>query len=360
MKSAGIKYMRKRIINNCKFLYLKIVCFYIILRKEMKPLVLKRHERPITKVKFNREGDLLFSCSKDSLPIVWYADNGEMLGVYEGHNGVVWCVDLTWNTRFMVTGGGDNQCLLWDVETGDVVQRFVSPTTVRTVGFSFSGSLFFYTNDPGTNEDAALSIFDGRDENQMEGKKPGIVYRLNGKKATSGLWAHLDDTVLLGTDHGELVKYDLRKPDLTAYTVKEHKREVMDLKTSNEQILVISASKDNTARLFDVKTLECLKTYKAERPVNSAAISPIRDHVMLGGGLEAMNVTTTDTRHGHFEAKLYHMIFEEEFARVKGHFGPINSLTFHPNGQSFVTGGEDGNIRINEFDEDYFHFDYDY
>ena len=40
-----------------------------------------------------------------------------------------------------------------------------------------------------------------------------------------------------------------------------------------------TASKDSTAKLYDTETLECLKTYKTERPVNSASISPKFDHV---------------------------------------------------------------------------------
>jgi translation initiation factor 3 subunit I len=42
--------------------------------------------------------------------------------------------------------------------------------------------------------------------------------------------------------------------------------------------------------LFDIETLEHLKTYTTERPVNSAAISPLKDHVILGGGQEAIEV----------------------------------------------------------------------
>lgn len=37
-------------------------------------------------------------------------------------------------------------------------------------------------------------------------------------------------------------------------------------------------------QLFDAEKLELLKTYRTERPVNSASISPIRDHVRLYGG----------------------------------------------------------------------------
>ena len=99
-----------------------------------------------------------------------------------------------------------------------------------------------------------------------------------------------------------------------------------------------------------------MKTYSTERPVNSAAISPLFDHVVLGGGQEAMEVTTTASESGKFESRFFHLIFEEEFARLKGHFGPIQSLAFHPDGKSYASGGEDGYVRIQSFDESYFNF----
>ena len=43
--------------------------------------------------------------------------------------------------------------------------------------------------------------------------------------------------------------------------------------------MFVTASKDHTAKLFDSESLVLLKTYKTERPVNSATISPIFDHV---------------------------------------------------------------------------------
>ena len=58
--------------------------------------------------------------------------------------------------------------------------------------------------------------------------------------------------------------------------------------------------------------------------------------MVLGGGQEAMDVTTTSTRIGKFDARFFHLIFEEEFGRIKGHFGPINSAAFHPDGKGYV------------------------
>ncbi len=48
-----------------------------------------------------------------------------------------------------------------------------------------------------------------------------------------------------------------------------------------------------------------------------------------------MEVTTTTTKSGKFDARFYHLIHEEEIGRLKGHFGPINSLAFHPDGKRY-------------------------
>lgn len=45
-----------------------------------------------------------------------------------------------------------------------------------------------------------------------------------------------------------------------------------------------------------------------------------------------MEVTTSDTRTGKFETRFFHLIYQKEFGRVKGHFGPINALAINPDG----------------------------
>ena len=56
--------------------------------------MLHGHDRAITQIKYNREGDLLLSCAKDHQPNIWYSVNGERLGTYKGHAGAVWGVDI--------------------------------------------------------------------------------------------------------------------------------------------------------------------------------------------------------------------------------------------------------------------------
>jgi translation initiation factor 3 subunit I len=81
--------------------------------------------------------------------------------------------------------------------------------------------------------------------------------------------------------------------------------------------------------------------------------------VILGGGQEASEVTTTSARAGKFEVRFFHTIYSDELGRVKGHFGPINTLAFHPESSSFTSGGEDGFVRVHHFDDEYFNFKYE-
>lgn len=66
-------------------------------------------------VKYNREGDLLFTCAKDNKPNVWWVENGERLGTFNGHQGSVYNCDINFNTTRLLTGSSDRDCKLWDI-----------------------------------------------------------------------------------------------------------------------------------------------------------------------------------------------------------------------------------------------------
>jgi len=322
----------------------------------MKPIALHGHERAITQIKYNRDGDLLFSTSKDTTPNVWFSMNGERLGTFEGHQGAVWSIDCNWDSTQAVTGAADQSCRVWDLETGKEIIKFETRTAVRSVNFSYSGNQILYTTDQAMKYKYEINVIDLTSGNTQVFHFENTGSQSN-EKPSSSLWGPLDETILTGHDNGCLKKWDIRNPSEVLIDTKPHKFTIMDMQYSpTDQTMFVTASKDNTSQLIDTETFESMKTYKTGRPVNSAAISPIREHVVLGGGQEAMNVTTTDARQGQFQARFFHLVFEEEFAGVKGHFGPINSLAFHPDGKSFSSGGEDGFVRIQSFDPEYFDF----
>lgn len=325
----------------------------------MKPLMLQGHERPITQIKYNREGDLLFSGSKDNKPNVWFSLNGERLGTFNGHQGTVWCIDVDWTSTKFMTGSGDMTAKIWDVENGKILSSIPTKSSVRTASFSYSGNQAAYSTDKAMGQSCELFVIDVRTVDQSLAEKTPI-FRLPvlQSKITSMLWGTLDETIITGHNDGQISLWDIRMGK-ELKSVNDHTSVINDMQMSKDETMFVTASKDSTAKLFDADSLTCLKTYKTERPVNSSAISPIMEHVVLGGGQDAMDVTTTSTRAGKFDSRLFHLIYEEEFARVKGHFGPINSLAFHPDGKSYASGGEDGFVRVQVFDQSYFEYVFD-
>jgi len=322
--------------------------------------MLHGHERSITQVKYNREGDLLFTSSKDSTPNVWWSINGERLGTFDGHNGAVWTCDVKWDSTRFMSGAADNTLRLWDCETGSQLAEVPCKSAVRTSAFSYSGNLVCYSTDKAMRNPCEIFVVDSRTVDSFTAEEPVMKIPITkGPKVTSMLWGPLDEYIITGHETGEVVQWELKTGKKIIMT-HEHSGAINDMQLNHDGTMLITASKDHTSRLFDMASLEPLKVFKTERPVNSASISPIRDHIVLGGGQDAMDVTTTSSRQGKFEARFYHLIFEEEFGRVKGHFGPINSLAFSPDGKSFVSGGEDGYIRVQDFDPVYFDFKFDY
>jgi len=118
--------------------------------------------------------------------------------------------------------------------------------------------------------------------------------------------------------------------------------------------IFVTASKDGTSKLYDSKTWEHLKTYTTGRPINSASISPTKPEVIVGGGQSAESVTTTRVDSSQFRVRFFHLIYEEELGSVQGHFGPVNVLSYAPDGKGFASGGEDGFVRLHHFDPSYF------
>ncbi|CAF0773694.1 unnamed protein product [Didymodactylos carnosus] len=306
--------------------------------------LLMAHERSITKIRYNRKGDLLFSSGKDRAPSVWYSINGERLGSYNGHTGTVWCIDVNWDTTSFVSAAGDSTMKLWDVQTGQLKTNYTHEVPCRICAFSYDRTLVLYSSDESMGRPCELFVVDLK---EGPSKRINVSLRHH-RKVTGSLWGTFDEFIVTGHENGELVQWNMKAGE-EARIEQPHTLQIMDLQTDKDLTLEI---------------LMHLKTYVTKRPINSAAISPIRDHVSRRGQ-EAIEVTQTLAQTGKFEARFFHLIFEEEFARGKGHFGPINnSLAFHPDGKRcvvlvemfYASGGEDGFVRLQYFDPDYLEY----
>lgn len=311
----------------------------------------------MTFLKYNAEGDLLFTCSKDKSPCVWWSDTGERIGTYEGHNGAVWSLDVSHDSKFLLTGSADMSVRVWAVATGETLTVVPHKGPLHAVAWAEGGRAFATASDPfGMEVPAMVSIweFSPADAAGSTARpRLEIIDREAPRnKATRVGWLPLNEGLLVAYENGVM---RVLSP-ATGAVVREwaaHDASVSSFAFNATKTLLITSSHDKTAKLWDVKDLRVLQTFTADVPLNAASISPITEHVIVGGGQEAMNVTTTAASAGKFETRFYHSVFGHELGRVKGHFGPINTLSFHPDGRSFTSGAEDGYLRLHVLDADY-------
>jgi translation initiation factor 3 subunit I len=347
----------------------------------MKPFILQGHSRPIRDIKFNREGDLLFTGSNDRFVTLWASETGERIGTYY-HSAAVINMGVTLDSKILVSGDATGGLYFWEVSTGTLLRKIEMESTVSVRYLDLSlGDQRVTLAYAGRTRDAKSSIdvynmndiFSARTESTKEGpiiKDCPIVKSFNSTKSkfTNCKWINMNRNILCGREDGVIQLLDFESG--TVVREKQfHKETIMDLDISKKEEIILSASKDGKSLVIDPDTFEVLHTMFPQDPtrnLNSCKISPLfslgdpeeeKFHAILAGGQESRDVTTTHAKKGGFEILFYNLMFGEELGAIQGHFGPVNTLAFGPNGKVVASGAEDATIRVHKLEEDYTNLD---
>lgn len=139
-------------------------------------------------------------------------------------------------------------------------------------------------------------------------------------KANKVKWGPFDETLVSIFSEGTIWIWNA-KTGAKVREINAHRGDITSLNFTEDRTLMITSSKDQTAKLWSMDDYELVKTYETDRPLNDAAISPIynatqspKRHIIMGGGQDAKDVTTTASSSGKFEALLWHMVYEEDEA----------------------------------------------
>uniref|UniRef100_A0A0E0QH71 Serine-threonine kinase receptor-associated protein n=1 Tax=Oryza rufipogon TaxID=4529 RepID=A0A0E0QH71_ORYRU len=257
----------------------------------MRPILMKGHERPLTFLRYNRDGDLLFSCAKDHTPNVWFADNGDRLGTYSGHNGAVWSCDTA---------------KLWDVQTGRELFTFRFDAPARSVEFAIGDGLAVITTDNFMENVPTAQVKRIAEDPDDQSEESLLVITGIKGRINRAVWGPLNRTIITAGEDATIRIWDTETGQCLKESDKEqgHQKTITSLSKSADWSHFLTGSLDKSAKLWDTRTLTLIKTYVTERPVNAVDISPLLDHIL-----------------------------QEEIGGVKGHFGPINALAFNPDGR---------------------------
>ena len=177
---------------------------------------------------------------------------------------------------------------------------------------------------------------------------------------TQASWGPLNYSLYVATDKGRFIIHDWEKDEVIVQA-EVHKGEIFSFTVTYDHTMLITCSRDGTAKLLNPRTLEPVKVFNFVKPCRAVAISPLFDnaeiqkfHVLMAGGQDAREVTTTQAKEGGFEIRLMSIIFNQTLAEIAGHFGTVHTLAFSPDGFCFASGSEDGYVHFHKLMPEFF------
>ena len=252
------------------------------------------------------------------------------------------------DSRLLITGSSDSSAKLWDVKTGTCLHTWQYDAPCKAVAFSLGDTMVATSTDPFMATPPAIRVYRLHTEdpsNQTDEPTVTITGGFSGR-INRLLFHDLNTHLLSAGEDGYVRRWDVESGDLLD-EAKIHDGPITDMQLSNDGMELVTSSLDTTVKLVDAVSFDVLKTYKTSTNANGAAISPLFNHLLIGGGQDAAQVTTTSARAGHFEARIWSKLHPDvELGKIRGAFGPLNTVAFAPDGRTMATGGEDGYVRI--------------
>jgi len=164
------------------------------------------------KYRFSKEGDLIFSVAKDHNACGWYSANGERFGVYKGHQGALWTVDVDPRTTLLATGGADNTMRLWEVKTGKLLKTWEFGTAIKRVEFSEDGRQLLGVTEKRQGQLSTIVVYeinpDPAAEQTSEQSLRIVCDEL--PKVTVAGFSYLDKYIISGHEDGSVSQWDAK------------------------------------------------------------------------------------------------------------------------------------------------------
>lgn len=219
---------------------------------------LSGHRAPIYGLAWSADGKTLASCGADAGAKLWDVTTGECLRTFEGHRSWVWSCALAATTPRLFTASNDETVKIWDIHTGECLNTLSGhKERIWTVALSPDDQLIASGSEDYTAKlwDAATGEFLQTLKGHTSQVKTVAFAPCGQLIATGGQ----DCTLKLWNLQGECVQ-----------TLKGHTSAISSLAFyqgggQKGTPLLVSGSHDETIRLWDVGSGQCLQVLRSPR-----------------------------------------------------------------------------------------------
>ena len=316
----------------------------------------------MTIAKYNNKGNVIYVGDKESKKITAIeTENYSVIRTFEGHNGVIWSLDISPDDSILISCSGDMSIIVWDTNTGNILNQLNIKNIPKYVSISsqknsnknllviyceaISKRLKSYVNIYDLNELIQKSdILIDNNQNNDNGLVKSIEWSFI-SKPTVIQWTNnieLVSKLLIGCEDGSIIVKDIITDEEKIY--KFHTDSIKSIvfdKTNNK---FLTSSLDKTSKQINLETFEVLKTYESTVPINYAIYNFNDRKIILAGGIEAMMIAKTGDN--DLNIKIYRANDQKLINHLASHFGPVRYLEKSPNNKNFLSASQDGMLKI--------------
>lgn len=229
--------------------------------KDVKAFALHGHTRPVKKLKFNRDGDMFFTCGDDKLIIAWDIECNK-LGVYYGQ-GACKSLAVSYNTEYVAGAFSTEGIEIFNAMTGVSVRKVDFPN-LRCNNIDFNlGDTEIAVVLVGTSK-SFVNTYDFKTLLGTTGTPlPKCSIEFREDIPSQATYGYLNEHLYVTTfnkknNHGNIYKYDVNgsEPTEIAKHVKLHTGEIFSFAFSKDFTMLATCSNDCKCLVIDPNTFE--------------------------------------------------------------------------------------------------------
>ncbi|HEY9607250.1 MAG TPA: NB-ARC domain-containing protein [Allocoleopsis sp.] len=304
--------------------------------------VLAGHTNHLLSVVFTPDGQTLISSGEDQTVRLWQVDTGECLRILEIHINWVLSVALSPDGQTLATGSDGKTVKFWDITTGECI-RILPDYSSHVWALAYAPSVgdadcpnrqILATG----SEDTTVKIWDaltGECIQTLQGHRDSEALLRSADRVWLVLFSPDGSTLLSASENQTVKLWDVRTGQCLR-TLEGYSNSVLSVALSCGGQLLASSGRDQLLRLWDVATGDCITTMQGHTNIVSSVtfVPKLDESQILASGSDDRTIKIWDCDTG------------ECLRTIWGHSSWVQSLSFSPDGLILASGSRDCTVKL--------------